>query len=600
MASSLLFDYVATYMYEDDTPAAERRAQALSLDRELLRELLGQEELRDLLDPGALAEVEGSLLRPPRNADELHDLLRRAGDLRDRELDAGFAETLVRERRAFRARIGDEDATIAAEDAGLYRDAFGVMPPGGLPESFLEAVDDALERVLLRYARSRGPFTTREVAARYALVLDRVEELLVDARGPRPPRPGRAPPRRRRARVVRPRGPASHPARLARRPPAPGRAGRAGRARSFPARRGTASTAGPRCARRSSRSRGSRFPSRCGRRRSSRDACRATSRRRSTSSAPRARSSGSARASTGWRSTTARTRRCSGLRRPASRSAAPFRCRDPGGARARRGVLADLVAALGVDAPDALPVTLGARLERRGHQRRLGPAPRRNAATASLPRSAARGASPARELRATWRPPAAGRSPGGSSGRATPCRASPRIAAPSPSCCSSGRGSSPATACVPRGSRAATARSTASLRARDGGRLPPRLLRRGARRRAVRAAGRRRAASRAARLRRRRGLPDARAGRRRPGPALRRRAPVATARRRARGARRRGARRAARRGGGAVRRPRWPLAPSASRSRPRLAPPGARRARRLGEGRARRGAFRSSASTACR
>ena len=110
MASSLLFDYVATYMYEDDTPAAERRAQALSLDRELLRELLGQEELRDLIDPGALAEVEGSLRPRPRNADELHDLLRRAGDLRDGELDAGFAETLVRERRAFRARVGGEEA----------------------------------------------------------------------------------------------------------------------------------------------------------------------------------------------------------------------------------------------------------------------------------------------------------------------------------------------------------------------------------------------------------------------------------------------------------------------------------------------------------
>ena len=179
MAASLLFDYVATYMYEDDTPAAERRAQALSLDRELLRELLGQEELRDLIDPGALAEVEGSLLRPPRNADELHDLLRRVGDLRDGELDAGFVETLVRERRAFRARIGAEETTIAAEDAGLYRDALGVMPPGGLPASFLEPVEDALERVLLRYARSRGPFTTREVATRYDLGLDRVDELLV-------------------------------------------------------------------------------------------------------------------------------------------------------------------------------------------------------------------------------------------------------------------------------------------------------------------------------------------------------------------------------------------------------------------------------------
>jgi ATP-dependent Lhr-like helicase len=175
MAASLLFDYVATYMYEDDTPAAERRAQALSLDRELLRELLGQEELRDLLDPGALGEVEAALRPEPRNADELHDLLRRVGDLREGELDAGFAETLVRERRAFRALVGGRDAVIAAEDAGLYRDAFGVMPPGGFPEAFLEPVDDALERVLLRYARAHGPFTTRDVAVRYALEAERVE-----------------------------------------------------------------------------------------------------------------------------------------------------------------------------------------------------------------------------------------------------------------------------------------------------------------------------------------------------------------------------------------------------------------------------------------
>ncbi len=178
MAASLMFDYVATYMYEDDTPAAERRAQALSLDRELLRELLGQEELRDLLDPGALAEVEGSLRPAPRNADELHDLLRRVGDLLDDELDQGFAETLVRERRAFRATLGGEDALIAAEDAGLYRDALGVMPPGGLPETFLEAVDDAFDRLLLRVARGRGPFTTREVAGRYGLDPSHVEEAL--------------------------------------------------------------------------------------------------------------------------------------------------------------------------------------------------------------------------------------------------------------------------------------------------------------------------------------------------------------------------------------------------------------------------------------
>src|SRR5207253_486662 len=75
-AAALLFDYIATYMYEDDTPPAERRAQALSLDRDLLRELLGQEELRDLLDPDAMAEVERQLRPEARNPDELHDLLR--------------------------------------------------------------------------------------------------------------------------------------------------------------------------------------------------------------------------------------------------------------------------------------------------------------------------------------------------------------------------------------------------------------------------------------------------------------------------------------------------------------------------------------------
>ena len=97
-------------MYEDDTPPAERRAQALSLDRDLLRELLGQEELRDLLDPDALAEVERSLRAEPRNADELHDLLRLRGDLRPGEFDEAHAAVLETERRAFRARIGGTSA----------------------------------------------------------------------------------------------------------------------------------------------------------------------------------------------------------------------------------------------------------------------------------------------------------------------------------------------------------------------------------------------------------------------------------------------------------------------------------------------------------
>ncbi len=177
-ASSLLFAYVATYMYEDDTPAAERRAQALSLDRDLLRELLGQEELRDLIDPAALADVEARLAGDPRSPDELHDLLRRRGDLRRDEMDAEHAAALESGRRALRVRVAGEERLIAAEDAGLFRDALGVMPPGGLPEAFLEPVPEALSVLLSRFARSRGPFTTAEVADRYALDRALADELL--------------------------------------------------------------------------------------------------------------------------------------------------------------------------------------------------------------------------------------------------------------------------------------------------------------------------------------------------------------------------------------------------------------------------------------
>src|SRR5256714_782909 len=184
-SASLLFDYIATYMYEDDTPPAERRAQALSLDRDLLRELLGQEELRDLLDAGAVEEVEAQLRRSPRNADQLHDQLRLRGDLRAGEYDEGFAQTLLRERRALLVRFAGDERLIAAEDAGRYRDAVGVMPPGGLPEVFLEGGPESLGQLVLRYARGRGPFTTAEANDRFGrdvepplLRLERQEQLV--------------------------------------------------------------------------------------------------------------------------------------------------------------------------------------------------------------------------------------------------------------------------------------------------------------------------------------------------------------------------------------------------------------------------------------
>jgi ATP-dependent Lhr-like helicase len=182
-ASSLLFDYVATYMYEGDTPNAERRAAALSLDRDLLRELLGQEELRELIDPNALEEVEADLQRTSErtraaNSDGLHDVLRALGDLTADEAQARclpvvaaarILTELEKERRAIRMRIGGEERWIASEDAGLYRDALGAVPPGGLPATFLEEVEDPLARLARRYARTHGPFTTREVSGRYGI-----------------------------------------------------------------------------------------------------------------------------------------------------------------------------------------------------------------------------------------------------------------------------------------------------------------------------------------------------------------------------------------------------------------------------------------------
>jgi ATP-dependent Lhr-like helicase len=166
-SASLLFDYIATYMYEDDTPPAERRAQALSLDRDLLRELLGQEELRDLLDADAVEEVERQLQGEPKSPDQLHDKLRLRGDLRDGEYDAGLASPLIEERRALIVRIAGEERLIAVEDAGRYRDALGVMPPSGLPDVFLEGGPESLQQLVLRYAKGRGPFTTGQANERF-------------------------------------------------------------------------------------------------------------------------------------------------------------------------------------------------------------------------------------------------------------------------------------------------------------------------------------------------------------------------------------------------------------------------------------------------
>jgi ATP-dependent Lhr-like helicase len=180
-ARSLVFAYVAAYIYEQDSPIAERRAQALTLDRGLLAELLGQAELRELIDAEALGALERELQhldsdRQARDADELHDLLRRLGDLSPPEITArcvgepsDWLRALEDQRRAVRIRIAGETRWVAAEDAGLYRDAVGLVPPPGLPDSYLQPTEVPLDHLLRRYARVHGPFPTKEAAARFGL-----------------------------------------------------------------------------------------------------------------------------------------------------------------------------------------------------------------------------------------------------------------------------------------------------------------------------------------------------------------------------------------------------------------------------------------------
>jgi ATP-dependent Lhr-like helicase len=192
-ASSLLFDYVAAYMYEGDAPQAERRAGALALDRDLLRELLGQEELRELLDPEALADLELSLqsLSEDRQADtveHLHDLLRRLGDLSLDELAArveggatisrAWLRELEGSRRAVTIRVAGEDRWIAIEDVARYRDGVGASPPRGVPDAFLVGVTGALDGLLARWARTHGPFVSVDPARRWGLPAGVVDDAL--------------------------------------------------------------------------------------------------------------------------------------------------------------------------------------------------------------------------------------------------------------------------------------------------------------------------------------------------------------------------------------------------------------------------------------
>ncbi|TFD24498.1 ATP-dependent helicase [Cryobacterium lyxosi] len=201
-ASTLLFGYVAAFMYEGDTPLAERRATALAIDSSLLAELLGRVELRELLDPSVIAQTDRELQRLApdylaKGVEGVADLLRTLGPLSTSEVAErmlilppesppapglppaqGPPAVLVAEqallglvdaRRAVRVSIGGEERWAAVEDASRLRDALGVPLPIGVSAAFTESVADPLGDLVSRYARSHGPFTTGAVADRFGL-----------------------------------------------------------------------------------------------------------------------------------------------------------------------------------------------------------------------------------------------------------------------------------------------------------------------------------------------------------------------------------------------------------------------------------------------
>ena len=198
-AASLMFGYVGAFIYEGDSPLAERRAAALSLDTALLAELLGRVELRDLLDPDVVAATERQLQhladdRKARDAEGVADLLRLLGPLTEAEIVSRtttpdvrpWLDGLLAARRILQVSYAGSAWWVAVEDIGRLRDAVGVAVPVGVPADFTESVADPLGELMARFARTRGPFGTAEAAARFGLGLrvaeDALSRMALDAR----------------------------------------------------------------------------------------------------------------------------------------------------------------------------------------------------------------------------------------------------------------------------------------------------------------------------------------------------------------------------------------------------------------------------------
>ena len=184
-AQNLLFGYVAAFLYEGDTPLAERRAAALSLDPTLLAELLGRADLRELLDPDVIAQTEAELQRLAddrrvKDAEGVADLVRVLGPLSTAEIASRSTDESVDQahewlqllqdaRRVIEVQVAGEARWAAVEDAARLRDALGTVVPLGVPAAHLESVADPLTDLISRFARTHGPFTAADVAQRFGL-----------------------------------------------------------------------------------------------------------------------------------------------------------------------------------------------------------------------------------------------------------------------------------------------------------------------------------------------------------------------------------------------------------------------------------------------
>ena len=185
-ASSLLFNYTGAFMYEGDSPLAEKRAAALALDPALLAKLLGTVELRELLDPEIIAEVHAQLQRtdPSRRArttEEVADLLRVLGPIPVDELgehtDVPLSALNQLGTRIMRVRIGGREHLAQAQDAPLLRDALGIPIPPGIPAQ-VATISDALPQLVSRWARTRGPFVLRDLTAAFDISVSAAHTVL--------------------------------------------------------------------------------------------------------------------------------------------------------------------------------------------------------------------------------------------------------------------------------------------------------------------------------------------------------------------------------------------------------------------------------------